>query len=159
MACFLAAEERCRFSHAVTAVSVASQWSSHRFSLATTQTGDKAKALDKFSFPLQLDFTDVLAAAAAADEAPEGQPRSEAKPPGDVTEGAAAGEAGAEGAAGGVNGKAEGDGKSGETEPPTYPTGSPLYELVAILIHKGGQAHSGHYGACRAASLLLPNEL
>ncbi len=136
-----------------------SQGVSHRCSLATTQTGDKAKALDKFSFPLQLDFTDVLAAAAAADEGPEGQPRAEAKPAGGGADGSAAGEAaekpGAEGAAGGAEGKAEGKGKGGEIEPPTYPTGSPVYELVAILIHKGGQAHSGHYGACRATRTFL----
>jgi hypothetical protein len=89
------------------------------------QTADKAKALDKFSFPLQLDFRQVLAAAAAGNAV---QPELAADRGG------------------------SGDGAAAATvataalEVPQYATGSPLYDLMAILIHKGSQASSGHYG-------------
>lgn len=86
-----------------------------------TQTADKAKALDKFSFPLLLDFQQVLATAAEENAASPGVTATATMSTLTATASAA-------------------------LEVPQYSTGSPLYELVAILIHKGSQASSGHYG-------------
>ncbi|KAG2448999.1 hypothetical protein HYH02_005753 [Chlamydomonas schloesseri] len=114
------------------------------------RTFDKAKALDKFAFPLTLDFSQVLAEAAAAEQA--------------SAAGAAATMATEATADAGTAGVAEGGGAAPPKgtdaaaeaaaaavvalETPSYPVeGSPLYELVGILIHKGSQAHSGHYVA------------
>ncbi|KAG2495617.1 hypothetical protein HYH03_006217 [Edaphochlamys debaryana] len=101
------------------------------------RTGDKAKALDKFAFPLTLDFTDVLTTAAAASTA---APAANPGPGSDGAPGASdPGSAAAGAGAAPVCAPA--------LEVPAYPTDSPVYELVAILIHKGSQAHSGHYVA------------
>ncbi|EFJ43553.1 flagellar-specific protein Ssa14 [Volvox carteri f. nagariensis] len=86
------------------------------------RTADKAKALDKFGFPLQLDFRQVLAAAATGNS--EGSPAAAGNPAAAAAATAAA-----------------------ALEVPQYAAGTPLYELVGILIHKGSQASSGHYVA------------
>ncbi|PNH10262.1 Ubiquitin carboxyl-terminal hydrolase 26, partial [Tetrabaena socialis] len=104
------------------------------------RTADKAKALDKFRFPLRLDFTAVLAAAAAEGEG------AGAPPAATPATAAAAAAAAAPGAPATRAAAAAAAAAAASLEVPAYATGSPHYELVSILIHKGSQASSGHYG-------------
>ncbi|KAG2444722.1 hypothetical protein HXX76_001466 [Chlamydomonas incerta] len=115
------------------------------------RTFDKAKALDKFAFPLTLDFSQVLAEAAAAEQASAAEAAAATAQAAAAADAAAAD--GAAAAAGGAAAPKAADAAAATAaavalETPSYPVeGSPLYELVGILIHKGSQAHSGHYVA------------
>ncbi|GLI70002.1 hypothetical protein VaNZ11_014736, partial [Volvox africanus] len=94
------------------------------------RTADKAKALDEFSFPLQLDFRQVLETAAEGNA---------------ITQDTTAGVAGSRARTATRTGTRTA--AAAAMEMPQYATASPVYELVAILIHKGSQASSGHYVA------------
>ncbi|GFR39860.1 hypothetical protein Agub_g358, partial [Astrephomene gubernaculifera] len=103
------------------------------------RTADKAKALDKFSFPLHLDFRRVLREAAAAAEAAT----AAVAPSG----GGGAGAGDKSGPAAAAAPAAAATATAGLEEVPEFAAGTPAYELAGILIHKGSQASSGHYVA------------